>query len=435
MSAAGKNSISFRKKDLQDQRSIAIGFKKTIFAHKATTGDTGITLSSLVTPSEMSSVGFVNPSASDIVNAQLFFYQKNLTLMSSLRGELIPYLSYTISSSNRIVFNGFTAADGEIFVGVIDFNAVTGTQVVDATFATATGTMAIGATDFNVGQAFAINQYPSQQVGAVLVFRNGQQQFRCIGNNAANEGNYTEVDNGSGLGQIIRFVVAAPGPTEGDSILVVSNGLVAYAPDNSALQQIETLAGQIDDMIPTLAALAGVPESDFQSAPNNVDLKSFGDQVFNHESRLDVIEKYEYIELNTIGGTSNGSTNTAIRRFLNVNSTTTNGIVVYADSATLGASFTAQQRCLVTISYSDNPSAASDAIGLSRNTTQATTNIGNITVTDRLVFQQAYTGGASISCTWTGVLQPGDVLRPHGLPGMGVSNTARVHCMLTARIV
>jgi hypothetical protein len=276
MSINGKNTRSLRKKDIISQKNLTIGFKKTMFAHKATAGATGIDLTALSLPSEMT--GFTNPTAQELAAAQVYFYRKNLTLVSSIRGPLMDYLSYNIATSNRINFNGFTAEDGEIFIGVIDYNARNGLQVVDAAPLTSSGTLAIGATDYNVGQAFEVNKYSSSQVGAVIVFRNGAQQFRNSNNSSVTlDGNYYEVNNGSGLGSIIRFNTAPA--SQDDSILVVSNGLLVYNPDGSALQQIETLAGQIDAMVPTLAALAGVDETDFQAAPNNVDLKSFGDIV------------------------------------------------------------------------------------------------------------------------------------------------------------
>jgi hypothetical protein len=289
MSVLGKSSLSIRKQDVREQKNLAVGFKKLTFAHKATLNDTSISLSSLTIPTEMSSLGFTNPTSGELLAAQLQFYRKNLTLVSSIRGPLMDYLSYDVASSSTINFNGFAAADGEIFIGTIDYNARNGFPLVDAAPLVSTGTLAVGVTDFNVGQLFEINKYSSQQVGAVSVFRNGLQQFRNSNNSSVTlDGNYYEVNNGSGSGQIIRFNSAPSG--DADSILVVSNGLLAYNPDGSALQQIETLGGQIDAMIPTLAALSGQPQSNFQTAPNNTDLKSFGDTVINQGSRLTTLE-------------------------------------------------------------------------------------------------------------------------------------------------
>lgn len=286
MSLTGKNTLSIRRKDVAEQKSIAIGFKKIQFAHKATLGDTGINLGSLVLPSEMS--GFTNPSPAEIAQAQLFFYRKNLTLISSTKGILIDYMSYDVASAAQINFVGFTADDGEVFTGIIDAVARTGVQLVDAAPLVSTGELAIAVTDFNVGQMFEINKHSSSQVGAVIVYRNGMQQFRNTGNSSVIlDGNYYEVNNGSGTGQIIRFNTAPSGFS--DSILVVSNGLMAYNPDGSALQRIEAISGKIDSMVPTVAALAGVPESNFGGV-TNVDLKSFGDTVLAQAARITELE-------------------------------------------------------------------------------------------------------------------------------------------------
>ncbi len=281
MSLTGRGSLSLRKKDVQEQKSIAVGFKKLMFAHKATLADTGIDLSSLVTPSEMA--GFVNPSTNDLLSSNLLFFRKNLTLVSSLKGLLVDYLSYNIATSGRINFQDFTAEDGEIFIGIIDASPRTQLQMVDASAIVATGDLAIGVTDFNVGTPFSVNKYPLAQVGDVLVFRNGQQQFRNPGNTTTG-GNYQEVQGGGGLGTIIRFNNAPVSAT--DSILVVSNGLIAERPDGSMMAVIESLAGQVDQMIPTLADLAGVDETEFQAQPNNQDLKAFGDRVLDLENTV-----------------------------------------------------------------------------------------------------------------------------------------------------
>lgn len=288
MSLTGKNTLSLRKKDVNEQRSIAVGFKKLVFAHKASLGATGIDLGSLVTPTEMSSLGFVNASTADMLAAKLLFFNKNLTLTSSSRNLLMQDLSYTVKSNSRIEFQGFTALEGEIFVGVIDASARTGNNLVDARPIVATGSLAVSVIDFNVGTPFRVNHTPGSQVGEVVVYRNGMQQFRNVGNSPTGDGNYYEVQAGNGLGTVIRFNSAPV--SQPDNIMVISNGLIAERPDGSMMAVIESLAGQLDQVIPTVAALAGQPETNFQGAPNNVDLKQFGDEVISQSSRIAALE-------------------------------------------------------------------------------------------------------------------------------------------------
>lgn len=304
MSVTGKGSLSIRKQDVREQKNLGVGFKKIQFAHKATLGSSTINLLSLTVPTEMSGVGFTNPSSAELSAAQLSFYRKNFTLVSSLRGVLMDYVSYNVSTDTNINLVGFTAADGEIFVGTVDYNARNGQNLVDAAPLVSTGTLAISSTDYNVGQLFQVGQYITQQVGAVVVYRNGLQQFRNTNNSSVTlDGNYYEVNNGSGTGQIIRFNTV--NTLAADSILVVSNGLLAYNPDGSALQQIQALAGKIDVMIPTLADLAGVPQTNFQAAPSSVDLKSFGDTVLSQGTRITALEAGPSIV--TLTSANNGS--------------------------------------------------------------------------------------------------------------------------------
>ena len=98
MAITGNNALSIRKKDLSNQKSIAVGFKKIVFAHKAAAGETGISVGSLNAPSELTSKGFTNPSASEIMASDMRFYRKNVKIVSSAKGELMDYISYDIES-------------------------------------------------------------------------------------------------------------------------------------------------------------------------------------------------------------------------------------------------------------------------------------------------------------------------------------------------
>lgn len=286
---SGTGITSLRKQDLGNQKTPTIGYQKLVFAHKATNGQTGINLASLTTPSELTSQGFTQPSLTQLQGAQMMFYRNNLTLVSSVRGRLIDYLSYTVSTNLQITFQGFTALPGEIFTGTLDFAASDGIQVVDADAIGATGTLAANTTDFNVGTPFTVNKYPSRQFGDVIVYLDGWQQFRNSGNSSTVlDGNYYEVDAGGGLGTIIRFNVTDPNPR---SVLVQGNGLVATRPTGSTMAVIEAAQGQLNNMATYVAALAGQPVNTILGgAPSNVDLKAFGDKVFAIDTRLAIVE-------------------------------------------------------------------------------------------------------------------------------------------------
>jgi hypothetical protein len=285
MSLIGKGTTSIRKKDVQEQRSVALGFKKIRFAHKATLGDTTIPLTSLVTPTEMSTYGFVNPNATEMARAQINLYRNNLKVVSSLKGLLIDQLSYVVSSSSTITFVGFTAEDGEIFTGWLDEVATTSLTVVDGSPIVASGILLAGNTDFNIGTPIPINSNPSMQMGSVVVFADRGLQYRKVGNITSGDGDYIEVPVAGGLGSLIRFNASG----SDRFITVMSNGVVAERPDGSMTAMIERVQGQVDAMVPTLAAVAGVPTTTFQTAPNNVNLKQFGDQLIANDA-LDVVQ-------------------------------------------------------------------------------------------------------------------------------------------------
>jgi len=112
-------------------------------------------------------------------------------------------------------------------------------------------------------------------------------------------------------------------------------------------------------------------------------------------------------------GTGHGSTNTKIRRFTTTQSSVGTH-VTYADSATLGATFTiaAGGAGLYAIGYTDYTVAASSNHGVSLNSAQLTTDIHNITAANRLVLHQT-TAAAPTAATIVTRLAVGDVVRPH----------------------
>lgn len=106
-----------------------------------------------------------------------------------------------------------------------------------------------------------------------------------------------------------------------------------------------------------------------------------------------------------------GSTNTQIPRFLTT--VTSQGTdITYADSATLGNTFTINTNGVYAFTFHHNPSVASN-IGISLNSTQLTTSINSINVVDALVFSTIDTATNTRSVSWTGYLPAGSVIRAH----------------------
>lgn len=121
------------------------------------------------------------------------------------------------------------------------------------------------------------------------------------------------------------------------------------------------------------------------------------------------------VRLNTMNGV--GSTNTTVRRFTNV--VTNQGTdITYADSATLGASFTINTTGLYSISYTDGGSAVA-AMGLSLNSTQNSTTLDSLTdVTQILVGVVTAASNIGGTACWTGQLVSGGVVRA-SIPNSG----------------
>lgn len=288
----GKSTKSYRKKTQADDKSLAIGFKVTRFAHAPQAGDTSFSIFALTTPAQLSARGFVQPTSSELEGMGLQFYRKNLTLMSTARGVMWDYLDYTVSSTGLIKFTDDfgPALENELFLGIIDPVVRTGTLVADTNFILRTGVLSAGETDFNVGKAFKVNENPGEQIGAVMVFAKGQKLWRNVGNATASpsaDGNYEEVDNGAGESTLIRFNEASD---EDREIAVMSTTLSVIRPDGSINDVLEKVQGTIDKIVEVLAVVSGLDESAFFATPTYPQLKQFGDRLIAAEQDIDSAE-------------------------------------------------------------------------------------------------------------------------------------------------
>jgi hypothetical protein len=269
----GKQSKSFKRKSVADTKFPLVGIKNLSFAHEANVGDTGFNFASLNQPSEWLSSGRQNPTAVDIINANLYTFRNNVKLSSTARGFILP-TEYSVTNIG-INFKTFTSLANEIFVVDVSDVAVTSTLVVDSRHIGVNLFLEEGQTDVLVGETWECGKEPP----AVLVFRNGRLMIRNSDNNPLEtDGNYSEIPiPGTNLSSGIRFNV--PGDVGGEAIYVMTAVGYAEKPNLSILQSVEAIAGQVDKMIPVLASVASVPESTFQSAPNNIDLLQFGEVV------------------------------------------------------------------------------------------------------------------------------------------------------------
>lgn len=116
-----------------------------------------------------------------------------------------------------------------------------------------------------------------------------------------------------------------------------------------------------------------------------------------------------------------GSTNTTIRRYSNV--VTNQGTdITYADSATLGASFTVNVAGVYSASITGT-FTASDNLGLSVNASVLNGNVAALAAAERLAVATTSTT-SPMTVSWTGYLAAGSIVRPH--TNAGVSSNASV---------
>ena len=278
MSTIGKKDISYRRKDRATDRVLSVGFEPIVFAHEfASAGQTDIDLTALSVPGDMT--GFVNPSLAKLLGAHIYAYPNRVELVSSSKGKLMSYLSYDIVSNTVIrLKDGLESDIGEVIIGTITPVPIQGVPIADAKQIVQTGTLAIGATDFLVNEYFEVNKYSDQQMGDVVVIRDGLIQMRNAGNAVSGQGNYYEVPPVAGrLSNTIRFNLAPT--TAAANIVVVSNGLKSERPQEGSLARVESLAAQMDIVVQDLAVTTGNPVTRYQAAPNNVDTLMFGEKV------------------------------------------------------------------------------------------------------------------------------------------------------------
>lgn len=275
--AIGKGATSLKKDTAQPSLIPQVGFKNTQFMHSASAGDTTIDLQALNVPAIATANGFVQPSGSDLAATNILQFKQNIRLESSVR-TMTQFVDYVISGPQTIKLI-VAAVEGEIFTGTISANPRSGSTILDASATPVTGVLPAGQTDFSTGP-YAVGKNPGAQHGAFMVVVDNQIAYRNFGNEATGVGDYYE------LAGIIRFNTT---DTVDRNVSLIPIGAIVEQPDGSQLAMVEAVNSKIDAVIPTVAALAGVPESNFGITPTNADLKAFGDLALDSKQRLDAI--------------------------------------------------------------------------------------------------------------------------------------------------
>ena len=111
-------------------------------------------------------------------------------------------------------------------------------------------------------------------------------------------------------------------------------------------------------------------------------------------------------------GNGHGSTNTKIRRFTTTQLSVGTAIT-YADSASLGATFTINETAIYSIEYLDNHNSIRYWRGISKNSTQLTTDVAYISAATFLAGAQNSTDSAHTPISCITKLTINDVIRAH----------------------
>lgn len=123
-----------------------------------------------------------------------------------------------------------------------------------------------------------------------------------------------------------------------------------------------------------------------------------------------------------------GSTNTTIRKFSVIILNTATDIT-YTSSATNGDSFTVTRSGIYSISYTDTCGTSCN-MGVSRNSSQLTSNIAGITQANRIALMSPTGDDQFQNLSVTLYLTSGDVIRAHGDGSGAATSTTRTHFLM-----
>lgn len=141
-------------------------------------------------------------------------------------------------------------------------------------------------------------------------------------------------------------------------------------------------------------------------------------QRFDADARVEPPKPQRH-EVTVHTSTTRGSASTAIRRY-NVITSNVGDAITYTDSPTLGGLFVINEPGEYAIStyVGDTNASGSCWAGISRNSSELTTQVKDMAVTaDRLNFS-GYSGTSDdlvASCSWTGFLAAGTIIRSHSV--------------------
>lgn len=277
--STGKGSKSIRKSQLGNDLLPTVGFLNYVIKHKATAGQTTINLGSLNVPTEATALGFIQPSGAALSSIDLSRFKNNVKVQSKARGLMDNPIEYRITGQQEITLN-VSAAEGEIFTITVDSQPKSIVNFTSAQPKVYSYTLAAGTTDIPAG-SYTVNANPGEDVGDFMVLIDRQLQYRNT-DNGLTGGDYQE---------IAGFVrMNTPDLINDRKVTLVWVGALVDNPQDSQLAMIQVLHGQLNALIPTVAAVAGVSEASLQVSPTDPDLAAFAATVIAQANRITELE-------------------------------------------------------------------------------------------------------------------------------------------------
>ena len=211
------------------------------------------------------------------------------------------------------------------------------------------------------------------------------------------------------------FILAEPSV----SYITFSSNSIFGSGSNNPLTKVNANSLTISSSGETISLFASVPCAGLSATTTKtIPLTQSG-----------LVQEADSMIRTTVANGFGSPTGTMIRRFL-TNLNNIGNDVVYQDSSINGASFTIQEKGTYLISYNEsNGNAGGFYFGITKNAPSLSTSITSITDANIMLARSSATGTSGLdheSVSWQGILEVGDIIRPHtsGLASTGSNATS-----------
>jgi hypothetical protein len=365
------------------------------------------------TPSGSYQVGFINVIRNGSQLAPADYTATNGTTVvlnnACTAGDVVVIEVYTLTSiSNALPLTGGTVTGATTFNSTVTANSIVSTnttqpiQPITASVAGNALTVTLNPTSLNFRSSTLGSGTVNTRVvsTAISVTVSSGSTLGTV-NATASRIVVLAIDNAGTVELAVVNIAGGNQLDETNLISTTAEGGAGAADSNNVIYSTTARSNvpyRVVGFIDSTQATAGT----WATAPSTI--QGVGGQAYVRPSSGSVVR------VHTANGY--GSTNTFIRRFSTI-VTNQGPDITYADSATLGATFTINTNGVYAISFSDQFNG-SDFMGISLNSNQLTTSVASITASTRIaVTTTAANANYPGNCGVTLYLTVGDVIRAH----------------------